>query len=130
MTILMGIGFVLAAADIPFWQLWLGGATGAFLSNWISYEIGRRYKKEIYRIWPVSKNPQLAMRGESFFQRFGPWAVFLGRFFGPIRAVIALISGIFVMPRILFQAASLASAFVWAFVILAPGASLAEYLQW
>jgi membrane protein DedA with SNARE-associated domain len=56
--------------------------------------------------------------------------VFLGRFFGPIRAVIALIAGIFLMPGVLFQAANLASASVWSFVILAPGAGLAQYLLW
>ena len=68
--------------------------------------------------------------GEDFFQRFGPWAVFLGRFFGPIRAVIALIAGIFLMPPMLFQAANMASASVWAFLILGPGASLVDHLPW
>ncbi len=130
MTILIAVGFVLAAADIPFWQAWAGAAAGAVLGNWLSYEIGHRYKKAVYDIRPLSGNPQLAIRGERFFLRFGPWAVFLGRFFGPIRAVIALIAGIFMMPRILFQAANFASASVWAFVILAPGAGLAHSLLW
>lgn len=130
MTILIGVGFVIAAADIPFWQAWLGAAAGAFLGNWLSYEIGRRYKKTAYEVWPLSRNPQLTLRGEQFFERFGPWAVFLGRFFGPIRAVIALIAGIFVMPIPLFQAANMASASVWGVVILAPGAGLAQYLLW
>ena len=30
--------------------------------------------------------------GERFFQRFGSWSVFIGRFFGPIRAVIPLVA--------------------------------------
>jgi membrane protein DedA with SNARE-associated domain len=130
MTILIAMGFVLAAADIPFWVLWMGAVFGAFLGNWISYEFGRRYKKAAYEVWPLSRYPQLVARGEDFFQRFGPWAVFLGRFFGPIRAVIAMIAGIFLMPPVLFQATNIASASVWAFVILAPGAGLAHYLLW
>jgi membrane protein DedA with SNARE-associated domain len=130
MTILIAVGFVLAAADIPFWQAWAGAVCGAFLGNWVSYAIGQRYKKTAYEVWPLSRNPRLIERGEDFFQRFGPWAVFLGRFFGPIRAVIALIAGIFLMPGVLFQAANLASASVWAFVILAPGAGLAQYMLW
>jgi membrane protein DedA with SNARE-associated domain len=130
MTILIATGFVLAAANIPFWEAWIGAVCGAFLGNWISFEIGRRYKKAAYEVWPLSRNPKLIDRGEAFFQRFGPWAVFLGRFFGPIRAVIAVIAGIFLMPNPLFQAANLASASVWAFVILAPGAGLARYLVW
>jgi membrane protein DedA with SNARE-associated domain len=130
MTILIGVGFVVAAAEIPFWQAWIGAMAGAFLGNWLSYEIGRRYKKAAYDVWPLSRNPRLTLRGEEFFQRFGPWAVFLGRFFGPIRAIVALIAGVFVMPIPLFQAANMASASVWAFVILAPGAGLAHYLLW
>ena len=45
MTILIAVGFVLAAADIPFWQAWIGAVCGAFLGNWVSYAIGRRYKE-------------------------------------------------------------------------------------
>ncbi|MCB5177183.1 MULTISPECIES: DedA family protein [Microvirga] len=130
MTLLIAVGFIIAAADIPFWQAWMGAVAGAFLGNWLSYEIGRHYKKAAYEVWPLSRNPRLTQRGEDFFQRFGPWAVFLGRFFGPIRAVIALIAGIFVMPAPLFQAANMASASVWAFLVLAPGAGLAHYLLW
>jgi membrane protein DedA with SNARE-associated domain len=130
MTLLIAVGFVVAAADIPFWQVWMGAAMGAFLGNWLSYELGRHYKKAAYEVWPLSRSPHLTSRGEEFFQRFGPWAVFLGRFFGPIRAVVALIAGIFVMPAPLFQAANMASASVWAFLVLAPGAGLAHYLLW
>ena len=130
MTILIGVGFVIAAAEIPFWQSWMGAVGGAVLGNWVSFEIGRRYKKAAYQVWPLSRHPKLIQRGEDFFQRFGPWAVFLGRFFGPTRAGIAMIAGIFLMPSVLFQAANLASASVWAFVILAPGAGLAHFLLW
>ena len=130
MTILIAVGFILAAAEIPFWQAWIGAVCGGVLGNWASFEIGRRYKKKAYEVWPLSRNPQLVTRGEDFFQRFGPWAVFFGRFFGPIRAVIALIAGIFLMPNVLFQAANLSSASVWALVILAPGAGLAHFLLW
>ena len=130
MTLLIAVGFILAAAGIPFWQAWAGAVVGAALGNWLSFAIGQRYKKAAYGVWPLSRNPALVERGERFFLRFGPWAVFLGRFFGPTRAVIALIAGIFLMPGALFQAANLASAMVWAFVILAPGAGLAHLLVW
>jgi membrane protein DedA with SNARE-associated domain len=129
-SILIAVGFALAAAEVPFWQVWLGAAAGAYLSAWLSYEIGYRVKKQAYGIWPLSRNPNLIDRGELFFGRLGPWAVFLGRFFGPTRAVVPLIAGIFMMPRMLFQVANMASASVWAFVLLAPGAGLMRYLSW
>jgi len=127
-TILIAVGFALAAADIPFWQAWLGAVSGGVLGGWISFAIGRRYKTSAYGMWPLSRDPRLIERGERFFLRFGPWAVFFGRFFGPTRAVLPLIAGIFLMPGVLFQSANMASAFVWAFIVLAPGAGLAQYL--
>jgi membrane protein DedA with SNARE-associated domain len=127
-TILIGIGFVIAAAEIPFWQAWLGGVSGGVLGGWTSFAIGRRYKTTAYRVWPLSQNAILIERGERFFHRFGPWAVFLGRFFGPTRAVMPLIAGIFLMPPFLFQSANMASAFVWTFIVLAPGAGFVSYI--
>ena len=127
-TILIAVGFVVAAAEISFWQAWLGAVCGGVLGAWISFTIGGRYKKAAYGIWPLSRNPALIAKGERFFFRFGPWAVFFGRFFGPTRAVLPLIAGIFQMPNLLFQSANMASAFVWAFIVLAPGAGLARYL--
>ena len=130
MSVLVAIGFAIGAAEIPFWKAWLGAAAGSALSAWLSYEIGRHFKTTAYAVWPLSRHPDLHVKGERFFQRFGPWAVFLGRFLGPTRAVIPLISGIFLMQPVLFHVANLASASVWAFVVLAPGAGLAQYLLW
>lgn len=56
---------------------------------------------------------------------------FIGRFFGPLRAVIPLVAGICAMPKHYFQLANLLSAMVWAFAILAPGAfGLSWLAQW
>jgi membrane protein DedA with SNARE-associated domain len=41
-----------------------------------------------------------------------------------MRAVAPLTAGIFAMPMLLFQTATIASAFGWAFIMLAPGAGL------
>ncbi|WP_424679750.1 DedA family protein, partial [Escherichia coli] len=62
-----------------------------------------------------------------FFNRWGVWGVFIGRFFGPFRAIVPLVAGICAMPQRYFQLANLASAMIWAFGILAPGAF---GLQW
>jgi membrane protein DedA with SNARE-associated domain len=38
--------------------------------------------------------------------------------------VVRLVAGILVMPMLLFQMATIASALVWAFIMLTPGAGL------
>ena len=47
--------------------------------------------------------------------------IFIGRFFGPLRASVPLVAGIFEMPYWRFQIANFTSAFVWAAVLLTLG---------
>ncbi len=48
-------------------------------------------------------------------------AIFIGRFFGPLRASVPLIAGILEMPIIPFQIANFSSAFIWAWALLTLG---------
>jgi membrane protein DedA with SNARE-associated domain len=61
-----------------------------------------------------------------FFQRHGGKSVFIGRFFGPIRAVVPLAAGIMQMPRGRFWFANVASALVWAPMLLLAGDLVGE----
>jgi membrane protein DedA with SNARE-associated domain len=128
-VILIAIGALIGVAGLEFWQIWLGAAVGAVIGDSVSYWIGRRFKRAALEAWPLNRHPAMVERGERFFDRLGPWAVFVGRFFGPARAVVPLIAGIFAMPAILFQSANVASALVWAFALLAPGAGLLAYFR-
>jgi membrane protein DedA with SNARE-associated domain len=128
-VLLVGIGALIGATGIEFWPIWMGAVVGAFLGDTVSYLIGRRFKYAAFRVWPMSRHPEMITKGENFFSRWGVWGVFIGRFFGPLRAVVPLIAGIFVMPFVLFQSVNAASAMVWAFVMLAPGAGLLQALK-
>ena len=68
-------------------------------------------------------------RGHRMFERYGVFAVFFGRFFGPLRAIVPLIAGATTMALIPFQLANVASALLWSAVVLAPGAFGAEFVQ-
>ncbi len=127
--ILVGIGGLIGASDIAFWPVCFGAAIGASLGDWISYWIGFKFKDRARHIWPLSYYPPLVARGEVFFHRFGVWSIFLGRFFGPLRAVVPLIAGIFEMPQLHFQLANVSSAMVWSFALLAPGFAALKMLQ-
>ncbi|WP_029349762.1 DedA family protein [Bosea sp. 117] len=128
--VLIGLGPIIEAGGIDFFPVWAAAAAGATLGDAISYWVGHYFKDGVRRIWPLSTHPELMDRGERFFHRHGAWSVFLGRFFGPLRAVVPLIAGMFGMPNVLFQMANLSSAMVWAFVLLAPGAAAMKALGW
>ncbi len=129
-VLMLAIGGVMEAAGIHFWPVWAAAAAGAVLGDSVSYWIGFRYKDEARQLWPLSRRPDLVARGEAFFHRFGVWSIALGRFFGPVRAVVPLIAGILAMRQLPFQVANVASALVWAFALLAPGAVLIKGLGW
>ncbi len=80
-------------------------------------------------VWPLSRHPDLLPRGHRFFERWGFAGVFVGRFFGPLRASIPLVAGICSMPFIRFQLANVLSAVVWAAGVLAPGAFGLNWLR-
>lgn len=121
-VILLGIGALIGASGIEFWPLWLAAAIGAALGDWLSYWLGYHYHDPISRMWPLSRYPDLLPRARAFFEKYGVMAVFLGRFFGPLRAAVPLVAGAATMPRIPFQLANWLSAIIWGGVTLAPGA--------
>ena len=131
---LVGIGAIISASGLNFWPILIAGAVGAALGDWLSYWLGYHYHDQILKMWPLRNHPDLIDRGRVFFKRWGAWAIVIGRFLGPLRASVPIIAGITEMPRVRFQIANWASAFVWAAVLLAPGKLgigwLVKYLNW
>jgi membrane protein DedA with SNARE-associated domain len=120
-TALVGIGLLIGPSGIAFWPVWVAGAMGAALGDWLSYWIGIRLGPAVANVWPLSRHPGLIPRGERFVKRWGALGVFIGRFSGPLRASVPLVAGIFGMPYWRFQGANFTSAFVWAGVLLTVG---------
>ena len=127
---LLGIGALIAAGGIDFVPVWIAGSIGAALGDWLSYWIGTKFKSSIAGVWPLSRHPSLLPRGEAFVQRWGVLAIFIGRFFGPLRASVPLVAGIFAMPYWPFQIANFTSAFLWAGVLLLLGDVGAKVTGW
>lgn len=127
--ILWGVGAVIGASGLSFWPLYFAAALGAALGDWVSYWLGYHYHDKIARMWPLSRYPELLPRGRAFFDKWGWPGVFLGRFIGPLRAVVPLTAGACEMPMIPFQIANWTSAFLWAGVTLGPGAMGLTFLK-
>jgi membrane protein DedA with SNARE-associated domain len=127
--ILWGVGALIGASGMEFWPLWLAAAIGAMLGDWLSYWLGYHYHEPISRSWPLNRNPDLIPRAHRLFERYGVLAVFFGRFFGPLRAIVPLVAGATTMPQVPFQLANISSALAWAALVLAPGTLGAELIE-
>lgn len=117
---LVAIGGLLGASGINFWPVWLAAGIGSVLGYSISYWVGLYFKDSVHKIWPFTRYPALIPKGQRFFDRYGAFGVFLGHFFGPVRAVIPVVAGMYSMRQLPFQIANVSSAFLWATGVLAP----------
>jgi len=127
---LVAIGVLIASNDLSFWPVWIAASLGAALGDWLSYWIGLKLEHTVAHIWPLSRHPDLIPRGEAFVKKWGIPGIFIGRFFGPLRAAVPLVAGIFEMPYWQFQVANFSSAFVWAAVLLTVGDGISQVLRW
>ncbi|MBK1838755.1 DedA family protein [Azospirillum sp. YIM B02556] len=120
-VMLTATGALVAAGVLDFWSVYLAIAGGAILGDAASYWLGRRYGERMFRLWPLSRQPDLRRRGEAFFLRHGGKGVFLARFIGPLRAVVPTTAGMMAMPHRKFQTFNILSALIWAPLLMSPG---------
>jgi len=127
---LVAIGALVGAGSLSFWPVWIAGALGAACGDWLSYWIGVKLEYSVAHMWPLSRHPNLIPRGEAFVKKWGALAIVIGRFFGPLRAAVPLVAGIFEMPFWRFQIANFSSAFLWAGVLIALGSGVTKVFAW
>ena len=125
-SILIVAGTLISAGSLPHWPVLTGAVAGAVLGDSVSFWLGHRYGGGIGRLWPFTRNAELLRSGIRFFRKHGGKSVFIGRFFGPIRAVIPLAAGIMRMPRGRFWIANVTSAIVWAPMLLFVGDAVGD----
>lgn len=129
-ALLVGIGAIFGqASDFTFWAVLVAAAIGAGLGDWVSYWIGKHYHKQIAGMWPLRNYPDLLPKGHRFFDKYGAWAIVLGRFSGPLRASVPIVAGTVQMHQPTFQLANWSSAFLWAAVLMFFGDAIARLLS-
>ncbi len=120
-VIMFGIGALIASGAIAFWPAMGWAVVGAVAGDGLSFWLGRHYQERLSAIWPFTRYPESIHQGKRFFEKYGGKSVALGRFFGPIRAVIPLVAGMMGMTPLRFLFANVLSALAWAPLYLLPG---------
>ncbi|EKD72863.1 MAG: hypothetical protein ACD_45C00561G0002 [uncultured bacterium] len=121
-TLMMtAIGTLAGMGVIPLWPTLFWAILGAIVGDGISYWVGRYFNTRLQLIWPFRTHPNLLESGEVFFRKHGWMSVFIGRFVGPVRAIVPLIAGMLKMPPLRFTVANVASAIGWAPAYMLPG---------
>ena len=119
-------GAAAGASGLNLVPLAIAAAAGSGFGFWISYWAGLILGPRVDHHWPFNKNPELLARGHAFFEKWGIASILIGHFFGPLRAVIAIVAGIVQMPFWPFQIANWIASTVWGFALLYGAGRLAE----
>jgi membrane protein DedA with SNARE-associated domain len=106
--------------------MWCAG--GAALGDAVSYGLGRRLGASALRRPLFVRHRRAIARTRLFSRRYGVASIFIGRFFGPLRAFVPVMAGMLQMKRATFQLANVASAVVWVAALLTPGYLAAQGL--
>ncbi len=123
-AVMVAAGALVSAHALNPYTAALAGIAGAVTGDAISFWIGRRFDRVVPRLWPFRSHPEQLQAGLNFFRRYGAASVFVGRFFGPLRAIVPLVAGMMDMPATPFYVANIASALIWAPALLFAGATL------
>ncbi|MBE1584641.1 DedA family protein [Nonomuraea angiospora] len=101
----------------PFW-VGACASAGAILGDSVGYAIGRRGGAPLFerlgRRFPKHFGPRHIAKAEGYFQRFGVWAVFVGRFIALLRILAGPLAGALRMPYWKFAVANVLGGIVWA----------------
>ncbi|TPK65747.1 DedA family protein [Mesorhizobium sp. B2-4-15] len=120
-TVLVIVGGLVGAGIVQPLPVLLAAMVGAALGDTVSYFLGKWLGRGVVHKWPLNRYRREIARARLFFHRYGFAAVFVGRFFGPVRATVPLVAGMMGMNRRRFQIANILSAVIWAPSVLSPG---------
>jgi membrane protein DedA with SNARE-associated domain len=120
-TIILALSALVPGGELKLQWVLLAAALGAVLGDGSAYWIGHRQQREILSTWPLTNYPRVVEQSETFFHRFGTWAVFFARFVPPIRAFVQVTAGALGMPPARFYAINIPAILVWAPAHVLPG---------
>ncbi|MBC2835180.1 DedA family protein [Gemmobacter straminiformis] len=129
-AILVGVGALISTGALDFLPIWAGAATGAVIGSSVSWWLGARYGEALLKRWPMNRDPLLVARATEAFRRWGLPAVFIGHFFGPLRAIVFLFAGMTRIPFWRFQLVNLPGCLVWAWFVPKSGEIGGEIIGW
>ncbi|HEY5587918.1 MAG TPA: DedA family protein [Candidatus Paceibacterota bacterium] len=112
-------GFLASQGLLNVWDIIFFATIGAILGDVVSYALGRWGGNWIKNKKIINHN--ILNHGEKFFKKYGNKSIFLGRFFGPIRAIIPFIAGISKMKEGSFIFWNVLSSIGWAMLNVFAG---------
>lgn len=127
--LLMGLGTLVGTGHLPFWPIVWAAYIGAVIGEAVGFWLGHRHSERIQNSRFFEGHKPLLKRAESLFIRYGVMSLLLGRFVGPIRAVLPFVAGLLQFPWRFYWPTNLFGGLFWAPAYLLPGIAVGASLN-
>ncbi|QCI20292.1 DedA family protein [Buchnera aphidicola (Brachycaudus cardui)] len=115
------LGTFIGDGRLSFYPAWISGTIGCALGDWISYYIGLYFKNWLCDFKFLKKNQKLFNKTKSLLHKHSFITIIIGRFIGPTRPLIPMISGMLKLPLNKFFLPSVIGCILWPPVYFFPG---------
>jgi membrane protein DedA with SNARE-associated domain len=119
-------GYLTTTGAIPYPLAYLAVVAGAMTGSLSLFTLSRRFGHPfVVRFGRyVGLDARRLVRAESWFQRYGPWAIIIGRQIPGMRIVLSALAGTLEVPYRVFVPSVLAAALIWAVMFIEIGRHL------
>jgi membrane-associated protein len=116
-------GYLTTTGAIAYPMAYVAVIGGAVLGSFCLYSLSKAFGHPfLLRFGPyVGLHPQRLEKAERAFQRWGPWAIIVGRHIPGMRIVLSAFAGVFQVKARVFVPCVLLSASIWAAIFLEIG---------
>ncbi len=128
-TVILALSALVPSGELKLQWVMLAAIAGALVGDGSAFWAGHRSQREILSNWPLTNYPRVVAQSESFFQRWGIWAVFFARFVPPIRAFVPVTAGALAMTPSRFFPVNILAVLLWAPLHVLPGVMAVSLLD-
>ena len=115
LVIICSIFYANGWADVP--TMAVLAAAGSSLGDHVGYYVGRGIGPGVHHLKLVQRHRDKWERTEAMVRRFGPWAIFIGRFIPAIRSLVPAVLGISGFARLRYSLLDMAACSLWALAL-------------
>lgn len=120
-VLLFSLAAIANATGISAISLLIAGALGAAIGDIASFFIGHRLQRRLFDSKWLKAHQNWIHQGTWFIDKWGWISVIIGRFLGPLRPIVPMLTGALGMPPHRFIPLSIITVFFWAPAYLLPG---------
>lgn len=120
-VIMVSVGAFIGGGHIGFYSAWIAAVVGCLSGDWVSYFIGRAFKRPLHNVSFLQKHHKLLNKIEHALHQHNMITILFGRFIGPTRPLVPMMAGMLDLPPLKFVLPSIIGCLAWPPVYFFPG---------